>query len=126
MRNKGLLAVAIVMTIGVSVCAQGLVINEIAWAGTAASSADEWIELFNPTDQPIDLSGWTLSFGDVVIDLGAADGAIVQADPFRPQLSDASPSRSVALLAIFSVLPAVNRTSSPTDARCVVFVPSPT
>ncbi len=77
MRIKGLLTIAIVMTLGVGVCAQSLVINEIAWAGTAASSADEWIELFNPTGEPIDLSGWTLSFGDVVIDLGTAKEAIV-------------------------------------------------
>jgi len=37
-----------------------VVINEVAWMGTAASSADEWIELYNTTDQPIDLTGWTL------------------------------------------------------------------
>lgn len=28
--------------------------------GTSASSTDEWIELYNPTDQAIDLSGWIL------------------------------------------------------------------
>jgi hypothetical protein len=37
-----------------------VVINEIAWAGTAASSQDEWIELTNNTNQPVDLTGWTL------------------------------------------------------------------
>lgn len=35
-------------------------INEIAWMGTATSSADEWMELYNATGNPIDLSGWTL------------------------------------------------------------------
>jgi hypothetical protein len=30
-----------------------IVINEIAWAGTDNSSSDEWIELFNNTDQDI-------------------------------------------------------------------------
>lgn len=61
----------VVMMIGVGVYANSLVINEVAWAGTAASPTDEWIELFNATDQPVALAGWTLSFGDVVIDLGA-------------------------------------------------------
>jgi hypothetical protein len=39
-----------------------VVINEIAWAGTAASASDEWIELYNNTYQEIDLAGWTLSW----------------------------------------------------------------
>lgn len=37
-----------------------VVINEVAWGGTAASALDEWIELRNNTDYPIDLSGWQL------------------------------------------------------------------
>jgi len=37
-----------------------VVINEIAWMGTQASSDDEWMELLNTTGQPIDLTGWTL------------------------------------------------------------------
>ena len=35
-----------------------IVINEIAWAGTSDDSNDEWIELYNPTSQEVDLSGW--------------------------------------------------------------------
>lgn len=37
-----------------------IVINEVAWMGTKAQANDEWIELYNKTDQDIDLSGWTL------------------------------------------------------------------
>ncbi|OGD70599.1 hypothetical protein A3I18_01260 [Candidatus Campbellbacteria bacterium RIFCSPLOWO2_02_FULL_35_11] len=38
-----------------------VVINEIAWAGTSrTTSSDEWIELYNNTNEPIDLTGWTL------------------------------------------------------------------
>lgn len=37
-----------------------IIINELAWAGSSVSSSDEWIELYNTTDQPIDLAGWTL------------------------------------------------------------------
>ncbi|MBI5649651.1 MAG: lamin tail domain-containing protein [Chloroflexi bacterium] len=43
--------------------ARAIVINEIAWGGTAASSTDEWIELFNPTAASITLNAWTLSDG---------------------------------------------------------------
>ena len=38
-----------------------VVINEIAWAGTVSSSDDEWIELYNTTETPINLSGWKLA-----------------------------------------------------------------
>ena len=45
-------------------------INEVAWAGTHASSNDEWIELHNPGPQPIDLSGWILTDdGDISVSL---------------------------------------------------------
>jgi hypothetical protein len=53
-----------------------VVINEVAWAGTAADSSDEWIELWNPGSSPIDLAGWRLTDGgDVDIFLaGSIDG----------------------------------------------------
>ena len=34
--------------------------NEIAWMGTTTSANNEWIELYNATDQPIDITGWTI------------------------------------------------------------------
>ncbi len=37
-----------------------VVINEIAWMGTADNSNDEWIELYNTSAQAIDLSGWVI------------------------------------------------------------------
>lgn len=37
-----------------------VVINEVAWMGTATSTFQEWIELKNNTDSVIDLSGWIL------------------------------------------------------------------
>ena len=37
-----------------------VVINEIAWMGTATSSTDEWIELHNTTKNLVNLSGWKL------------------------------------------------------------------
>ena len=53
-----------------------VVLSEIAWAGTAAStfaalpgfdpetSSDEWIELRNTTARTVDLTGWTLTAAD--------------------------------------------------------------
>lgn len=38
-----------------------VVFNELMWTGSFASSADEWIELRNTTDEAIDLSGWTIT-----------------------------------------------------------------
>lgn len=37
-----------------------VVINEIAWMGTEVNSSDEWIELYNNTNQDINLDGWGL------------------------------------------------------------------
>jgi hypothetical protein len=37
-----------------------VVINEIAWMGTVSSANDEWVELYNNTDLPVSLDGWTL------------------------------------------------------------------
>lgn len=37
-----------------------VVINEIAWAGSADNSNDEWIELYNRGNVAVDLSGWTI------------------------------------------------------------------
>lgn len=38
-----------------------IIISEIAWAGSSFSSADEWIELTNMSNQSVDISGWSLS-----------------------------------------------------------------
>ncbi len=42
----------------------GLVINEAAWMGTENSYSNEWIELYNNTDAPLTLEGWTLKAAD--------------------------------------------------------------
>lgn len=41
-----------------------VVISEVAWMGTAVSANDEWIEMYNNTGNPVDLTGWTLAAAD--------------------------------------------------------------
>lgn len=41
-----------------------VVINEVAWGGTAASSTDEWIELYNNTNSPVSLENWHVLTAD--------------------------------------------------------------
>lgn len=41
--------------------APSVVINELMWMGSSLSSADEWVELRNTTDQAVDMSGWQLT-----------------------------------------------------------------
>lgn len=55
--------------------AGAVVINEVAWAGTADSANDEWIELYNTTDTAFDLSGWTIHDNTAVYALSGTIGA---------------------------------------------------
>ena len=82
MWRKSLLGILVVALVGVGVYAQGIVINEVAWAGTATSTSDEWVELYNPTDSAVDLSGWSLTFDDNTIDLGVAVNTIVESGEY--------------------------------------------
>jgi hypothetical protein len=41
-----------------------VVINEVAWIGTANSANDEWLELYNNTASVISLDGWNLNAED--------------------------------------------------------------
>ncbi len=45
---------------GAQAALPSVVLNELLWMGSSVSSADEWVELRNTTDVPIDLSGWVL------------------------------------------------------------------
>lgn len=51
-----------------------VVVSEIAWSGTRASPADEWMELANVTDYPIDISGWHLYTRDGSPDITFVSG----------------------------------------------------
>jgi hypothetical protein len=51
-------------TLDVRVETRPIVINEVGWAGTAASSYDEWLELLNTSDYELDLSKIVLAAQD--------------------------------------------------------------
>lgn len=51
-----------------------VVINEIAWMGTEVSYNDEWIELYNSTDSPINLDNWILKAKDGTPEINLAGG----------------------------------------------------
>ena len=55
-----------------------VVINEVAWAGTAASSDDQWIELYNP-GATVDISGWRLVSASGSLDITFPNGTIINA-----------------------------------------------
>lgn len=61
-----------------------VVINEIAWMGTRANTADEWIELHNTTKELIDLAGWRLVAQDGIPDItfATSDQTIIPAGGF--------------------------------------------
>lgn len=63
MRSTFLIIWILILQIKISI-SQTIVINEIAWMGTAASYSDEWIELYNLTPDSIDLADWTLKSAD--------------------------------------------------------------
>ena len=60
-----------------------VVISELMWSGSSASSADEWIELYNRSNTTVDLSGWTLTRGsDDAIMLVLETGSIAAGGVF--------------------------------------------
>ena len=67
MKTK-LLALALLLALwplqGAAAAEPAVLINEVAWMGTAVSANDEWLELYNQTEQEIDLAGWKLEAAD--------------------------------------------------------------
>jgi hypothetical protein len=39
---------------------QRVLIGEVQWSGSSRSTADEWLELWNISDEPLSLAGWSL------------------------------------------------------------------
>ncbi|MCX6095410.1 MAG: PKD domain-containing protein, partial [Candidatus Bipolaricaulota bacterium] len=58
--SPGLVALSFFVAGLLGASSPDVVINEVAWMGTAADWRDEWIELRNNTDRDVSLAGWTL------------------------------------------------------------------
>ncbi|MBS3736650.1 MAG: lamin tail domain-containing protein [Candidatus Bipolaricaulota bacterium] len=90
------LLVGLIGVVGLASTDSAVTMSEVAWSGTPASWADEWVELRNLTDEAIDLTGWTLSWDGVTIDLGkerentltVADETIEPGEAFLLERSD--------------------------------------
>ena len=63
-----------------------VVFSELMWMGSEASSADEWIELYNRGSSARDLSGWTITQtgndGEETVMLQLSEGSIAPGEAF--------------------------------------------
>lgn len=61
---------------------RGIVINEVAWMGARGRSGDEWVELKNRNDFPVDVGGWELVDKDAQIRLRFKSSSTIPAGGF--------------------------------------------
>lgn len=78
-----------------------LVLNEIAWMGTAESSSNEWIELRNVSGSPVDLRGWRLMDQGEDIDITFDNGFIPAGGLYLLERTDDTSVPSVVADAIY-------------------------
>ncbi|MFB6291466.1 MAG: lamin tail domain-containing protein [Candidatus Bipolaricaulia bacterium] len=105
----GILLVGLVGVVGLADANGPLVVSEVAWSGTQANWADEWVELRNTSDEAIDLTGWTLSWEGVIVYLGQEKGntitvankTVEPGGTFLLERSDDGPVSSVKADAIY-------------------------
>ncbi len=89
--------------------ALSVVINEVAWAGTLAFYGDEWIELYNATGAPVDLTNWRLEAaeGDPIINLSGLTipaGGFLLLERGSPNVTNVSTGGNVVAYTYFSRL----------------------
>lgn len=63
-----LLLISLCLFLPFAVQGANVIINEVAWMGTSNSANDEWIELYNNTNQDINLKGWGLYEQETLIE----------------------------------------------------------
>ena len=98
-RSRGQRACGLVVCLLLAACADGtedtdrfegpaVVINEVLASNQSTNpdsggDFDDWFELYNPTDQPVDISGWKVTdgYGDK-IPFQIANGAVVEPGEF--------------------------------------------
>lgn len=60
MKSMRIFFAVLLWSVTFTIASANVRMNEIAWMGTTVSGTDEWIELFNEGDTPVDLSGWSI------------------------------------------------------------------
>ncbi|MBD3248272.1 PKD domain-containing protein [Candidatus Falkowbacteria bacterium] len=103
MKTKGgeifLLLILVILSnffcIRFSKAVSSVVFSEICWMGSAESSSDEWIELFNPTLEDIDLTGWIIQAYDGQPEI-ALEGIITAQGYFLLERTDDDSSPALA------------------------------
>lgn len=65
-----------------------VVINEIAWMGSATDTGDEWIELYNASSTAINLANWTLVSADGSPSITISSGTIAAKSYFLMERFD--------------------------------------
>jgi hypothetical protein len=81
--------------------AMSVIINEVAWGGTAYSYNDEWIELHNPGTQALNLEGWHLVSTANSVDIGLT-GTISAGGYYLLERDDDSTVSDIAADQIYS------------------------
>ncbi len=99
-----------------------VVINEVAWAGTSASYPnDEWFELYNNTDQPIDFTGWKVFVSGKQISISKINNKIIPAKGyFLLERTSDDAVKEIGADIIFSVTGGLNNAG----AKLELFKPS--
>ena len=79
-----------------------VLINEVGWSGTSASSTDEWIELYNASDFAVDFdAGWKLISTDGGIDI-TLTGTLADGNYYLLERTDDNTISDIAADLIYS------------------------
>ena len=112
-------SLGIISILGVAASPGDVVINEIAWMGTAASSSDEWIELYNATDVSVNIEGWSIYGADTreCVNFSDADGHTTWIIPAQGYLiyandkDDVNDADGISIVDIWDATISMNNTS---------------
>lgn len=97
---RGLVVLALLLPVQTQAALRDVVINEVAWMGSPSSATDEWIELYNATSSPVDLTGWTLLEGTTA---HALSGTLSAGGYLVVERSEAATSVPAGVLASLSL-----------------------
>ncbi len=61
---------------------EDIVINEIMYNADETRESDDWIELYNPGDSPVNLAGWVLKDEDDSHEFIISEGSIIEANDY--------------------------------------------